>query len=172
MNQKKSPTAAPLPPKKRVDLTEETSAELHISYQVTLVANLMAFGNSAENVKRFGLNFREWRVLGGIGQLGPRTARQLVDDIHQDKATISRAITDLSHKGLITKLPNKLHKRSPLIWMTEEGKALYEEILPEFARQAELFTDVLSESEKTQLCNILDKLKDHIEDVRVREGLE
>lgn len=163
---------APLPPKPKHHLTEEMSPELHISYQVTVVANLMAFGNSTENVKQFGINFREWRVLGCIGQMGPQTARQIVDAVHQDKATISRAIAELNQKGLITKLPNKLHKRSPLIWMTEEGKAVYDRIVPSFNHQAKLFTDVLSQEEKDQLCGILDKLKGHIEEVREAEGLE
>jgi DNA-binding MarR family transcriptional regulator len=56
--------------------------------------------------------------------------------------------------------------------MTLEGKAVYDRILPSFSHQANLFTEVLSAQEKTQLCDILDKLKEHIEEVRVTEGLE
>ena len=162
---------APLP-KPKPQLTDELTPEAHISYQVTVVSNLMAFGNSASNVKQFGINLREWRVLGCIAQMGPLTARQIITAVHQDKATISRAIAELSAKGFISKLPNKLHKRSPFIWMTLEGKAVYDSILPSFIHQANLFTEVLSAQEKTQLCNILDKLKEHIEEVRVTEGLE
>ncbi len=156
---------APLPPKPKSYIAEGTTNELHISYQITVVANLMAFGNRAENVKQFGINFREWRVLGCIGQMGPQTARQIVDEVHQDKATISRAIAELCEKGLVTKLTNKMHKRSPLIWMTEEGKAVYDRILPAFVEQANQFTNILSAKEKQQLCDVLDKLKDHIEEV-------
>lgn len=154
---------APLPPLQKPSLTDGMAPEVRISYQVTIVDNLMAFGNNAKNVKDFGINNRQWRVLGCIGQLGPQTARQMVDVVHQDKATISRAIAELSQKQLVAKLPNKMHKRSPLIWMTEEGKALYDRIYPIFESQAKLFTAVLTEPEKQQLCEILDKLKKHIE---------
>ncbi len=139
--------------------------EVHISYQVTIVANLMAFGSRVQNVERFGVNFREWRLLSAIGRMGPQTARQIVDIIHQDKATISRAVKDLSDRELIVKLPNKKHKRSPLIWFSEKGKALYDKILPVATSQAEDLTQVLTRDEKRQLCELLDKLKDHIEEI-------
>ncbi len=163
---------APLPPSKNTSLTAGMPPEIHISYQITIVANLMAFGGSIKNMNQFGINFREWRVLGVIGRMGPQTARQIVDLSHQDKATISRAITELGQKGLVAKLPNKKHKRSPLIWFTEEGKALYERILPPFSDQAALFTETLSKKEKEQLCHLLDKLKTHIEQVREETGLD
>jgi DNA-binding MarR family transcriptional regulator len=163
---------APLPPSQKPTLTDGMTPEVQISYLVTIVDNLMAFGNSAKNMKDFGINIRQWRVLGCIGQLGPQTARQMVDTMHQDKATISRAIAELSQKELITKLPNKLHKRSPLIWLTVEGKALYDQIFPIFESQANRFTDVLSAQEKNQLCDILDKLTTHIEKTREEMGLE
>ena len=157
---------APLPPVKKPSLTDGMDPEVRISYQVTIVDNLMAFGNSSKIVKEFGINIRQWRVLGCIGQLGPQTARQMVDVVHQDKATISRAIAELSQKGLITKLPNKSHKRSPLIWMTEKGKSLYDTLFPVFEDQAKLFTEILSNTEKEQLSQILGKLQIHIEQLR------
>lgn len=163
---------APIPPQQRPNITEGMPPEIHISYQVTIVANLMAFGGSAKNMEQFGLNFREWRVLGIIGRAGPLTASEIVALSHQDKATISRAIAELSQKELVAKLPNKKHKRSPLIWFTQEGKALYDRILPVFSYQAELFTEILSKSEKRQLCDLLDKLKDHIEQVREEQDLD
>lgn len=167
----KSAKAAPLPTITKSSLTEGMAPEIHISYQITVVANMMAFGNYPKNFKQFGLNVREWRVLGCIAQMGPLTGRQIVDEAHQDKANISRAIAELEKKGLVTKLDNKLHKRSPLIWMTVEGQALYEQIYPTLAQQAEAFTEVLSKTEKKQFCEVLDRLKQHIEVVGKQEGL-
>lgn len=156
---------ASIPRRKKTKITDGMTDEVHISYQVTIVANLMAFGSRVQNVERFGVNFREWRLLSAIGRMGPQTAREIVDIIHQDKATISRAVKDLSDRELIVKLPNKKHKRSPLIWFSEEGKALYDKILPVATSQAEDLTQVLTRDEKQQLCELLDKLKDHIEEI-------
>jgi DNA-binding MarR family transcriptional regulator len=163
---------APLPKQKKMYLTEGMDPATHISYQVTIIANLMAFGNSPANCKQFGLNIREWRVMGFIAPLGPQTASQLVDMIHQDKANISRAIAELSQKGLIVKLPNKSHKRSPFIWLSKNGMALYKKIEPVHDLQADLFTDCLSQKEKLILCGFLDKIKLNAEQVKRVEGLE
>ena len=162
---------APIPKKHKAKLTDGMSPEIHISYQVTVTSNLMAFGNSARNIKLFGINSREWRVIGCIGQIGPMTARQIVDVVHQDKGNVSRAIAELEKRELIVKLPNKSHLNSPFIWMTEEGKTLYEKIVPSFNQQAKLFTASLTKEEKLDLCRLLDKLKLHIELVREHEGI-
>jgi len=162
---------AELPGKRKTSLTEGMAPAVHISYQVTIVANLMAFGNSTRNFKQFGLNIREWRVIALIGQLGPLTASQIVEEIVQDKANISRAISRLDNLELVVKLPNPKHKRSPIIWMTKEGMNLYESIVPEFNHQATMFCASLTDTEEKTLCRLLDKLKVHSEYVRDREGL-
>ncbi|MEQ8803935.1 MAG: hypothetical protein RLP45_18025, partial [Haliea sp.] len=63
------------------------------------------------------------------------------------------------------------HKNSPYIWLTEKGRKLVDRIYPVFIQQAELFTDVLSDSEQRELCRLLDKLKDHVERVRIEQGI-
>jgi DNA-binding MarR family transcriptional regulator len=163
------PAAFPHSP--RENLTDDLSAPVHISYVVTLVANLMAFGGSSANFKRFGVNIREWRVLGTLGVMGPVTASRIVEVVHQDKANISRAIAELAKKDLVVKLPNTQHKSSPLIWMSEAGAELYKRIVPVFTQQAESFTSVLSNKEQKQLCHLLDKLNAHIVNVRRDENL-
>jgi len=122
-------------------------------------------------LRTVGLNIREWRVIALLGQLGPLTASQIVQEIAHDKANISRAISRLDHLGLVAKLPNPKHKRSPIIWMTKEGMNRYKRIVPEFNDQATMFCESLTDKEERTLCRLLDKLKAHSEQVRDREGL-
>jgi DNA-binding MarR family transcriptional regulator len=131
----------------------------------------MAFFESARNVKQFGLKTREWRVLGCINQVGPATAGDVVRLVHQDKGSVSRAIAGLEKKGLIGRIPNEAHKNSPFIWLTEKGRKLLDDIYPVFKRQAEMFTSVLEEDEKRELCRLLDKLKNNVERVREEQGI-
>lgn len=162
---------APLPRLKKAQLTEGMDPPAHISYQITIVTNLMAFGSSASNVKRFGIKTREWRVLACLTQVGPATASDIVRLMHQDKGSVSRAITGLERDGLVGRIPNHAHKNSPYIWLTQKGRKLVDRIYPVFIQQAEMFTDVLSGREKAELCRLLDKLKDHVERVRVEQGI-
>jgi DNA-binding MarR family transcriptional regulator len=163
--------AAPVPNIGGQNLTVGMAQEIHISYQITIAANLMAFGSSTRNFKQFGLNVGEWRILAALPRTGPLTAGQIVEIVGQDKANVSRSLTGLSEKQLIVKMPNPKHKRSPIIWLTHAGLELYEHIVPVFTEQAEMFCAVLTKKEKDSLCRLLDKLKDNTAKVRQQEGL-
>jgi DNA-binding MarR family transcriptional regulator len=162
---------ASLPEVKRAYLTEGMLPAIHISYQITIAANLMAFGSSARNFKEFGLNVGEWRIIGLLGQMGPVTASKMAELLTQDKAGISRSIAALDARQLIVKIPNPNHKRSPHIWMSVAGMDLYERIVPVFTEQAEKFCAGLSKDEQIMFCKLLDKLAHHTAEVRRNEGL-
>lgn len=152
------------------EITTGMTTPAHIAYQVTIVANLMAFGTNSENVQRFGLNFRQWRVIGSLGRTGPLTARQIVDIVHQDKSSVSRAVAELTSRKLIRKLPNAQHKSSPLLALSESGQSLYDRILPVWEMQAAEYVACLTSGEQSMLCELLDKMKPHIERVREARG--
>ncbi len=156
---RRSPESPPANP----EITAGMSTPAHIAYQMTIVANLMAFGTNAENVERFGLSFRQWRVVGSIGRTGPITARQIVDIVHQDKSSVSRAVAELTARRLIRKLPNTLHKASPILALTESGQALYDRILPVWESQAAEHVSCLTDGEQRLLCELLDRMKAHME---------
>jgi len=166
-----STQAATIPDYKNRHLTDGMAREIHISYQITIAANLMAFGSSTRNFKQFGLNVGEWRILAALPRTGPLTARQIVEIVGQDKANVSRSIAGLNEKQLIVKMPNPRHKRSPIIWLAHAGSELYQRIVPVFTEQAEMFCSVLTKKEKDTLCRLLDKLKANTAKVRQQEGL-
>jgi MarR family transcriptional regulator, 2-MHQ and catechol-resistance regulon repressor len=146
----------------RPEITQGMTTSAHIAYQMTIVANLMAFAGNARNVERFGLNFRQWRVVGAIGRTGPLTAHQIVDIVHQDKSSVSRAVSELSSRRLIRKLPNSQHRGSHILALTDAGQTLYERILPVWEAQASENVATLTSGEQRLLCELLDRLKTHL----------
>lgn len=158
---------APRPKHPARSLTDGLEPALHISYQVTIVANLMAFAESPANSRRFGVRTREWRVMACLVRMGPLTAADMVRIIYQDKGSVSRAIAALEQRGLVKRLDNPRHAGSSLIWLTREGKKLVDNIWPEFTGQAEQMAAALSATEQRKLCQLLDKLRDHAEEVRL-----
>jgi DNA-binding MarR family transcriptional regulator len=154
------------------DLTDNLTVELQITYYVAIVANLMAFGNVRANTKRFNINASQWAVLFAIGQAGPSVARKIAEDLGLDKGTVSRAVSELAANGHIRKLLNRHHKRSPFIALTQKGEALYGRVMPVFISQNVMFTRVLRNGEKQQLCDLLSRLRAHIVKVRREKGLD
>lgn len=153
-------------------LTAGMSPPVHISYLVTIVANLMAFGGMKDNVQRFGLTVRQWRIMGLLGQMGALTLSDIAHTVHHEKSTLSRAAGELERRNLIEKRPNIRHKNSPLLAFTATGQELYEQIAPVFSAQAEKLSGGLTVGEQQQLCGLLDKMKHHAEKVRAFEGWE
>ncbi len=143
-----------------------------INYLVTVVANLMAFGGSKRNMERWGLTIIQLRILGLLWQLGPMTLSDIAQTIHHERSTLSRAVTSLEKDGHIEKQPNRRHKTSPFLVLTDKGTKLIEDINPVYRERASKLTDVLSEKEKKSLITILEKLKDHMEDLKAFEDLD
>jgi DNA-binding MarR family transcriptional regulator len=160
-------TLAPRPRNPAKTLTEGLDPALHISYQVTIVANLMAFAERPQNAATFGIKTREWRVLGSLVRMGPLTAADIVRIVHQDKGSVSRAVSALVERGLVERLENPRHAGSSVIWLTREGKKLVDAIWPVFQEQAERMSSVLSASEQRTLCRLLDKLQVHAAALRL-----
>jgi DNA-binding MarR family transcriptional regulator len=149
-------------------LAEGLSSALRISFDVTIAANLMAFAGSPKNAARFGIKTREWRVLATLFRAGPATAAEIVRLIQQDKGSVSRAVGALERRGLVKRLANPRHARSPVVRLTPAGIALVESIWPVFEEQAVMMTSGLNAAEREQLYGLLDKLRRHAEGVRSR----
>jgi DNA-binding MarR family transcriptional regulator len=148
------------------EITTGMTIPAHIAYQMTIVANLMAFAGNQANVEQFGLNFRQWRVIGSLGRTGPLTASEIVEVVHQDKSSVSRAVAELSARRLLRKQQNARHRGSPILVLTEAGRALYEQILPVWEAQAAENVACLSDGEQRLMCELLDRMKPHLERVR------
>ncbi len=153
--------------KKAGSLTHGLEPALRISFDVTIVANLMAFAGSPKNAARFGIKTREWRVIGLLYRVGPTTAADIVRMIHQDKASVSRAVAALEKRDLVRRTTNPGHARSPFISLTPAGRSLVKQIWPVFREQARRMTEHLSNEEQELLCSILDKLRQQAEVVRL-----
>lgn len=159
------------------DLSEKSPIEgfqtpVKINYLVTVVSNLMAFGGSKRNMERYGLTVVQLRILGILWQMGPMTLSDIAQTTHHDRSTLSRAVVGIEKNKLITKTPNRRHKSSPYLCVTDTGNALIEEINPVYRERAKKLTSILSDDEQEQLASLLEKLKDHMEDLKAFEDLD
>lgn len=69
----------------------------------------------------------------------PTIARRLADRMRQSRAAISKTLTRLESRGLITREPSPADRRAALVRLTPEGAAAVDAIFPrQLAREAEL----------------------------------
>ncbi len=106
----------------------------------------------------YGLARVEWIVLmwtvnnPGIG------ANEIAAQSGQPKNSISRAVQALQSRGLIARQPDPEDgRRRPLV-ATDEGRALYERIIPCFLEREQRLFAAFSNEEKQSLERLLNRL--------------
>lgn len=80
------------------------------------------------------------------------------------KPNISRAVIALDRKGLIRRSPDPDDQRLQLLYLTGEGRALYERFMPRLVAREQAMLACLTAREREQLGRLLDKLSAHVPD--------
>lgn len=142
---------------------EKTDLLHHLPYQLVHVSQLLHLGVSRLFQSRFGLGIREWRVLAILGYYGPLNASDLVGRAASDKATVSRAVSQLEKNGYVTRVAHPSDARRRLIHLTEAGADLHDRVAPISRLRRRVLEAALTGEERDALAVILDKLRAQLE---------
>lgn len=82
----------------------------------------------------------------------------LAEKIGVTRATMTGLITGLVKEGLIRRSYAKADRRRQKLRLTAKGKALLEEILPDYWSRIRKLTDGLNEAEKKEMVRLLNKI--------------
>ncbi len=108
--------------------------------------------------REFGLNLSEWRALGLVHALEPVTLAGLAAELYLDKAQISRSVSDLIRKGLVSHSVSSQDRRQTLFGLTAAGRRLHGRVLAFTTERNAIITQFLSAREKAELSRLLDKV--------------
>jgi len=133
--------------------------ETFVPYQLSVTSNAVSALIERQYSDEFGLKMPEWRLMAILGEVGQATQSILVTLTQMDKVTINRATKMLVDRGLIMRSPNAADGRSHLLNLSDEGKSLYQKIVPLATRIESKILAQLENGEQEQLMKILAKLK-------------
>ena len=113
--------------------------------------------SAAEDLRREGLSSGQFDVLVQVGAAEGSTQQQVADALLVTKSNVCQLLDRMERAGLVER---QQHGRTNLLYLTSEGKRLYDRVVPSHERKiAELFA-ALSIEEQTELLGLLRKL-DH-----------
>ena len=139
-----------------------TDASLRLAdflpYQLSITSNAVSDLIARSYRTRFGLKIPEWRLMAVLGEIESATQRELVSATAMDKVTVNRATKALDNRGLVGRAPNKADGRSHHLMLTEAGRALYEEIVPEALAIENQLVSVLGVGDAAKLSETLENL--------------
>ena len=116
--------------------------EHFLPYQLNVVSSLVSQALSRVYARRYGIGVPEWRVVVTLGQYGVMTAKAVGAHTHMHKTKVSRAVTLLEKRRLVTRRANRDDMREAFLSLTAAGRAVYEEVAPhalDFARRLRRF---------------------------------
>ena len=109
---------------------------------------------SAERLKGWGLSVAQFDVLAHVGATEGITQQELADSLVVSKGNVCQLLDKMEGRGWISRVQEG---RANRLFLTDEGRRLFEDVVPVHeADIAERFS-VLSEADQAQLHELLRK---------------
>lgn len=110
---------------------------------------------SARLFKRWDLGVAQFDVLAHVGAEEGMTQQRLANSLLVTKGNVVQVLDRMEKRGLLVR---RQYGRSNRLYLTEKGRRIFDEVVPaQEAMITERFS-VLSQSEQTQLHELLRKL--------------
>lgn len=122
--------------------------------------------------ERCGVTLNEWRVIGLSHALESPSVADLRRTLQMDKGQLSRIVSGLVKRALVTTTPHEDDKRVITIRLTHAGRQMHNRILAETAERNARVTSCLTAEETTEFLQLLDKLTALAETRAESEGIK
>lgn len=109
-------------------------------------------------LSKYGVSGPQWMVLNALYFKNAKTSSGIADYIGVDRAAVTRMVDQLVNLGMVDRVESKDDRRFSFLHLTDKGRSEMEKILHECEGKEEVFTHVLSASEKAELKRLLIKL--------------
>ncbi len=129
-----------------------TSIRLH------LLAHVSERVHEREYRKRFGLNLAQCRIVGIIGSHNMPSFRKVCDELALHKAHVSRLVSQLVAKGLVSRHVPEHDQRMADLSLTAAGKALNVRLYAAAIALNAEWLEVLSANQRAGFAILLDML--------------
>lgn len=132
--------------------------EHFLPYRLSRLSNQISRGIARTYEEKFGLSVTEWRVIAILGRYPGISATEVTEKSAMDKVAISRAVRRLIDAGRIRRQANDNDRRAKHLFLSDQGQAVYDAIVPAALAYEQRLLEALSDKEKKQLDQLLTRL--------------
>ena len=138
--------------------------EEFLTYHLNILARKLSRRHSRFLNENFEMALAEWWLLAQIARHSPTTVRDLAARTLIDKAQVSRGIEQLRGRQYVRRETDPKDKRSALFYITDDGMAAYNQIMPaRRSNQSELMSQLTREERDVFRASIT-KLSRYLDD--------
>ena len=148
------------PPERRARSAAPLTIKGLLSYQLHQVANLLSRGAAMRYRREFGVSLWEWRTLALLGAHSPQSLNELASAAALDKSQMSRVVSGLIGRGLVSRAADKRDGRGIRLALTKAGTSVHLGLMRAATERNDAFLGRLSKSERACLAQALAKIAD------------
>ncbi|KSU58728.1 hypothetical protein AS034_19700 [[Bacillus] enclensis] len=116
------------------------------------------------NIKNYDITPEQWTVLKRLSENDGINQKELANKAEKDQPTVTRILDILERKELVIKKKNEEDRRSFILFITDKGTALKEELTPVIeALWEENILAGISEEELEVYRKVLVKMNENLE---------
>jgi DNA-binding MarR family transcriptional regulator len=109
------------------------------------------------------LSYVQFQLLARLANAdGPLTMTQLADGVVYSRSGLTYQAGLLEKAGLITRGPSHDDERATLVTITDNGRALFDRVLPGHIQVTRLLFDPLTDDDLHHLGDIMTRVRDHM----------
>lgn len=123
-----------------------------------------------QDIESYGLNTTEFGALEYLYHKGPKAIQQICGKLLMANSSMTYVIDKLEAKGLVARTPSKRDRRVFTISLTEQGKALIEDIFPKHEKTIQDIFSPLSDEEMKTMNDLLKIIGKHSESLHQQKG--
>lgn len=141
-----------------MDTSWEKNSDIHL--QIILQKAVKSINNKiGKDFREKGITVSQFSVLDVLYTKGEIRVCELIEKALSTSGNITVVIKNMEQKGWLYKKTCPTDKRAFLVGLTNEGKKLFETLLPEHRNEIKNTYSILSSKEKQELIKILKKFK-------------
>lgn len=141
-----------------VQTGEQLRLEQFLPYRLNVVGFFASRALGRIYGAHFGIDIPQWRVIAQLGEFGTLTSRDIGELAQMHKTKVSRAVTDLASRGLISRSENRQDRRESFVSLTPAGLRIYRQIVPLALAFQARWTDGIAQDELKVFERVLSTL--------------
>ena len=132
---------------------------------ITFIANKLSRSATVQYQKRFGVNVTEWRILAQLAIEPGISAARICQVIGFDKGPVSRTLTTMEARGLVTIKADRQDGRTHSIALTAKGMVAHDNVIAVALERERRLLSCLRKTEREVLIGLLRRVHGHLDAV-------
>jgi DNA-binding MarR family transcriptional regulator len=154
----------------RPAVTSETGPTLDLDRYVpafiTFIANKLSNSATAYYQRNFGINVTDWRIMSLLAIEPGIPASRICHVIGFDKGPVSRTLSVLQKRGLVTIRTAPDDGRTHSISLTAKGRATHDKVIVAALERERRLLSVLKKEEREVLIDLLRRVHGNLDAVK------